>query len=202
MANIAIPGMAVMYRALLSCVSRASTGWAFNRCFVDFGDRGHACASGGGVRMEGALSHKIIQKRNAQVCRQNFDLLHPPPPSTPLEGCSLSVPTNPVLRLFMARWPASQWRQSITCFNSSYSMALSWANSESWWRQQRRSRQKCRSKLWHRHSPSDRPKFCIFNITSLRECHAHSAKFWMSANTRTLVSAPFHKFLVLYQGFF
>ena len=31
---------------------------------------------------------------------------------------------------------------------------------------------------------------------------AHSAKFWMSANTRTLVSAPFHKFLVLYQGFF
>ena len=34
------------------------------------------------------------------------------------------------------------------------------------------------------------------------ECHARSAKFWMSANTRTLVSAPFHKFLVPYQGFF
>ena len=31
---------------------------------------------------------------------------------------------------------------------------------------------------------------------------ARSAKFWMSAYTRTLVSAPFHKFLVLYQGFF
>ena len=27
----------------------------------------------------------------------------------------------------------------------------------------------------------------------LRECHARSAKFWMSANTRTLVLAPFHK---------
>ena len=34
------------------------------------------------------------------------------------------------------------------------------------------------------------------------ECHARSAKFWMSANTRTLVLAPFHKFLVPYQGFF
>ena len=31
---------------------------------------------------------------------------------------------------------------------------------------------------------------------------AHSAKFWMLANTRTLVLAPFHKFLVPYQGFF
>ena len=31
---------------------------------------------------------------------------------------------------------------------------------------------------------------------------ARSAKFWMSANTRTLVLAPFHKFLVPYQGFF
>ena len=31
---------------------------------------------------------------------------------------------------------------------------------------------------------------------------ARSAKFWMSANTRTLVLAPFHKFLVLYKGFF
>ena len=31
---------------------------------------------------------------------------------------------------------------------------------------------------------------------------ARSAKFWMSANIRTLVSAPFHKFLVPYQGFF
>ena len=30
---------------------------------------------------------------------------------------------------------------------------------------------------------------------------ARSAKFWMSANTRTLVLAPFHKFLVPYQGF-
>ena len=35
-----------------------------------------------------------------------------------------------------------------------------------------------------------------------RECHARSAKFWMSANTRTLVLAPFHTFLVPYQGFF
>ena len=34
------------------------------------------------------------------------------------------------------------------------------------------------------------------------ECHARNAKFWMSANTRTLVSAPFHKFLVPCQGFF
>ena len=34
------------------------------------------------------------------------------------------------------------------------------------------------------------------------ECHARSAKFWISTNTRTLVSAPFHKFLVPYQGFF
>ena len=31
---------------------------------------------------------------------------------------------------------------------------------------------------------------------------ACSAKFWMSTNTRALVSAPFHKFLVLYQGLF
>ena len=31
---------------------------------------------------------------------------------------------------------------------------------------------------------------------------ARSAKFWMSANTRTLVLAPFHKFLVPYEGFF
>ena len=31
---------------------------------------------------------------------------------------------------------------------------------------------------------------------------ARSVKFWMSANTRTLVLAPFHKFLVPYQGFF
>ena len=31
---------------------------------------------------------------------------------------------------------------------------------------------------------------------------ARSAKFWMSANTRALVSAPFHKFLVPYQDFF
>ena len=31
---------------------------------------------------------------------------------------------------------------------------------------------------------------------------ARSAKFWMSANTRTLVLGPFHKFLVPYQGFF
>ena len=31
---------------------------------------------------------------------------------------------------------------------------------------------------------------------------ARSAKFWMSANTRTLVLAPFHKFLVPYKGFF
>ena len=31
---------------------------------------------------------------------------------------------------------------------------------------------------------------------------AHIAKFWMSANTRTLVSAPFHKFFVPDQVFF
>ena len=31
---------------------------------------------------------------------------------------------------------------------------------------------------------------------------ARSAKFWMSANTRTLVSALVHKFLVPYRGFF
>ena len=31
---------------------------------------------------------------------------------------------------------------------------------------------------------------------------ARSAKFWMSANTRTLVLAPFHKFLVPYHCFF
>ena len=31
---------------------------------------------------------------------------------------------------------------------------------------------------------------------------ARSAKFWMSANTPTLVLAPFHKVLVPYQGFF
>ena len=31
---------------------------------------------------------------------------------------------------------------------------------------------------------------------------ARSAKFWMSANTRTLVSALFHKFLAPYQAFF
>ena len=34
------------------------------------------------------------------------------------------------------------------------------------------------------------------------ECHARSAKFWMSANTQTLVLALFHRFLVPYQGFF
>ena len=39
-------------------------------------------------------------------------------------------------------------------------------------------------------------------LGGLWECHARSAKFWMSANTRTLVLAPFHKFLVPYQGFF
>ena len=32
--------------------------------------------------------------------------------------------------------------------------------------------------------------------------YAHSAKFWMSANTRTLLLAPFDKFLVPYRGFF
>ena len=37
------------------------------------------------------------------------------------------------------------------------------------------------------------PKFWVH-----RKCRARSAKFWMSANTRTLVSAPFHKFLVPY----
>ena len=42
---------------------------------------------------------------------------------------------------------------------------------------------------------------CVFVDHSLgmpcAQC-AHSAKFWMSTNTRTLVSAPFHKFLVPY----
>ena len=37
--------------------------------------------------------------------------------------------------------------------------------------------------------------------TQCAQC-ARSAKFWMSANTRTVVLAPFHKFLVPYQGFF
>ena len=42
----------------------------------------------------------------------------------------------------------------------------------------------------------------IYSPICSRECRARSAKFWMSANTRTLVLSPFHKFLVLYQGFF
>ena len=49
------------------------------------------------------------------------------------------------------------------------------------------------------------PSFCSFmNCTLGMPCTqcAHSAEFWMSANTRTLVSAHFHKFLVPYQGFF
>ena len=33
------------------------------------------------------------------------------------------------------------------------------------------------------------------------ECHARSAKFWMSASTRTLLLAPFDKFLVPCWGF-
>ena len=36
----------------------------------------------------------------------------------------------------------------------------------------------------------------------MRECCARSAKFWISANTRTLLLAPFDKFLVPYRGFF
>ena len=57
MANIAIPGMAVMYRALLSCVSRASRGLSKHGVGVeplfclDFGDRGRACARGGRSRL-------------------------------------------------------------------------------------------------------------------------------------------------------
>ena len=35
-----------------------------------------------------------------------------------------------------------------------------------------------------------------------RECCARSAQFWMLANTRTLLLAPFDKFLVPYWGFF
>ena len=46
------------------------------------------------------------------------------------------------------------------------------------------------------------PTPSLSSIDFVRECHARSAKFWMSANTRTLVLAPFHKFLVPYQGFF
>ena len=45
----------------------------------------------------------------------------------------------------------------------------------------------------------------LVGATVLWECHArsaHNAKFWMSTNTRTPVSAPFHKFLVPYQAFF
>ena len=36
---------------------------------------------------------------------------------------------------------------------------------------------------------------------SLREYRARGVKFWMSANTRTLLLAPFDKFLVPYRGF-
>ena len=55
MANIAIPGMAVTYRALLLCVSRASTGLSRHGVGVeplfclDFWDRSRACTRGGGV---------------------------------------------------------------------------------------------------------------------------------------------------------
>ena len=37
-----------------------------------------------------------------------------------------------------------------------------------------------------------------FSESHPRECYARSAKFWMSANTQTLVLAPFRKFLVPY----
>ena len=43
--------------------------------------------------------------------------------------------------------------------------------------------------------------YCSFMGMPCTQC-ARSAKFRMSANTRTLVLAPFHKFLVPYQGFF
>ena len=43
---------------------------------------------------------------------------------------------------------------------------------------------------------------CARSAHAVRTQCARSAKFWMSANTRTLVLAPFHKFLVPYQGFF
>ena len=44
--------------------------------------------------------------------------------------------------------------------------------------------------------------FWKFSTDGQGECHARSAHAGMPPNTRTLVSAPFHKFLVPYQGFF
>ena len=53
-----------------------------------------------------------------------------------------------------------------------------------------------------RYAPRN-PGYCLGNaMHAVRTQCARSAKFWMSANTRTLVLAPFHKFLVPYQGFF
>ena len=55
MANIAIPSMAITYRALLSCVLCASTGLSKHGVGVeplfclDFWDRGRACARGVGL---------------------------------------------------------------------------------------------------------------------------------------------------------
>ena len=56
MAEMVIPGVAVTYRALPSCVSRARTGLSKHKAGVepllclDDGDRGRACARGGGIR--------------------------------------------------------------------------------------------------------------------------------------------------------
>ena len=50
--------------------------------------------------------------------------------------------------------------------------------------------------------PENRQRARTASWMCFEDADARSAKFWMSANTRTLVSAPFHKFLVPYQGFF
>ena len=42
----------------------------------------------------------------------------------------------------------------------------------------------------------------VLAVDRLRECCARSAKFWMSANTWTLLLAPFDMFLIPYWGFF